>query len=154
LTKKRRDPRAQSLRKLEGNSIEKTVVKDMEKKFPDKKIKLQSREGVDIVARNGRIIKVEVKSARQWERSGERKRKGRFIIKPDDLNDAEFIAFVVKPVDDEFKWDKSKMQKIKYIKTSTIKKFLEDKGFDLHKQRKNIKISISEMKEMKGNVKI
>lgn len=148
--KKFKSSKTQAERRTEGTSIQDIVRKDIENKNPGLKVKSFPTKGVDIKVRNGKTVNVEVKSARQFERTETGKRKGRFIVKPEDLKDSDLIAFVVKPVDKEFKWKKDEPVDIKYVKVEEVKKVLVNKPeYDMFKLRKNIKISLDEMQGMK-----
>lgn len=139
----------QAERKYEGDEVQNIVKGDLEQYITKmgivRKINVYPSEGIDIKVKNGETINIEVKSARQWERDLDKKRRGRFWIKPDDFR-ADYFAFVVKPVNEQFQWDRSEPVTIHYIQTKKLVEYLKSKPkYQFEKQRVNFKISINEM---------
>ena len=144
-----RTPEQQRERTYEGNEIQKIVKMDLERYMSEinvtKKIRVYPSEGIDIRLKNGKTITIEVKSARQWEHTVKGRIHGRFWIKPDDFK-AEYFAFVVKDVDEQFLWDRSKPVQIHYVETKSLIDYLKSKfKAEFEKKRLNFKLSITEM---------
>jgi len=124
---------SQALRKTRGTKYEHMVAEDLrDRKLP--KIRIYTKEGVDIHASNGVRWKVEVKSVQQKEKTENGYRQGRVTLKKTDLDDADILAMVITDTDE-----------IYYTKTDHVKEWLEDKG--KYKTGKSTKITINQMKQ-------
>ena len=129
----KRTTQSQSMRKTQGTKYEYMVANDLRKrKLP--KIRIYTKEGVDIHASNGIKWKVEVKSLKMYENIGNgKKRMGRITLKKKDLEDSDIVAMVIRDT-----------HEIIYVKSNKIKKWLKDKG--KYQTGKSTKITIKQMK--------
>jgi len=112
--------------KIHGINAEKRVAK----RFKLNKTAIKTSNGIDIPARS-----IEVKSAQIRIKEGNKKRTGRFYIKPNDLKEAKRFAFVYG---DNIEIISSK-QIIKYLKSQKLWKG----------HNKVYKLSITTLKKIK-----
>lgn len=156
---KRRSVISQRERKEIGTEIEHIIFDDIDNHIEIKlKGEVSSRDGIDIFLYDGGVLNIEVKSANAFHVEGNRVRRGRFIIKPDDLKDSNFFAFVEKPVDTSYVWDRSKPLKIRYAKTENVARFIinrivMNKINKINKQLKQGKITQTEYNNKLNKIK-
>lgn len=140
----------QSRRKQEGTELERVVRSDLIEVFPkDYQISINENEGIDLYIYDGRILNVEVKSARELtrEKRGDViiKRTGRFTLKKGDYLHSDFIAFVIKKTNPEtLKWNKQ--YEIFYVDGNEVKDFLKTRDIFSKEQ---VKISVMQVQQFK-----
>ena len=148
MIKGKRTPKRQGRRKREGNIAEDIIRKKIHEILPfNYKSTINRNDGIDLYIRNGQVLNVEVKSAKEKtlykDKKGEyRKRMGRFLIKKDDYQHADFFGFVVKKVDDKAKWTRE--YETKFVDVKIIRKYAKDRNLS----GKQLKISINQINKM------
>ena len=148
--KKKKSPRKQGRRKREGNIAEDIIRAKIHEILPSEyKSTINRNDGIDLFVRNGQILNVEVKSAKEKtfykdKKGNYRKRTGRFLIKKDDYIHADFFGLVIKKVDKKAKWTGE--HEIKFVDSKVIKKHIKNKNL----LGRNVKISVSQIREMPG----
>lgn len=145
--KNKKTPKRQGKRKTQGNMAEKLVRKKLKNILPeDHKISINKNAGVDLYVRNGKILNVEVKSAKEkilQKRKGEHRPKvGTFQLKANDCTDSDFFGFVIKKVDNRTKWNGE--SEIVFVKSKEIEKYQKRRK----KLGKSDKISIHQLKKL------
>lgn len=119
---------SQGTRKIEGTKIERMVLKDLENiANPYHQFYINSHKGIDIYAKNGNTINIEVKSVKETiiERIKSGKdiiRSGRIWLKREDWINSDIFAFVIKKVNENNEW--TGKVKIIYIDSNEVRKFI------------------------------
>jgi len=145
--KTKKTAKRQKRRKVQGNIAENLVKKDLKSYLPAHySYSINRNVGIDIYAKDGQTLNIEVKSAKQKilqkKKNGYRQRVGTFQLKPDDYIHSDFFGFVIKEVDEKAKWNGK--TKIHYVDSRKIEEYVRRKG----KLGKPIKISIHQLKEI------
>lgn len=146
--KRKKTPKKQGRRKREGNIAEDLVRKKIHEILPSNyKSTINRNDGIDLFIRDGQILNVEVKSAKEKtfykdKKGNYRKRTGRFLIKKDDYLHSDFFGFVIKKINEKGKWNKE--YKIRFVDSKIIKKHIKDRNL----LNRNVKISVNQINNM------
>ena len=147
----KRTPKRQGIRKREGNIAEDIIRKKIHEILPSNyRSTINRNDGIDLFIRNGQILNVEVKSAKEKtlykdKKGNYRRRAGRFLIKKDDYLNADFFGFVIKKVDKDDKKAKWNGEyEIRFVDSKVIKKHIKSKNL----LGRNVKLGVSLIREM------
>jgi len=149
--KGKKTPKRQARRKIEGNIAEDIIRKKIHSVLPSNyKSSINRSKGIDIFIRNGQILNVEVKSAKEKtlykdKKGNYRRRTGRFLIKKNDYLDSDFFGFVIKKVnkdDKKAKWNGK--YETKFVDSKVIKKHIKNRNL----LNRNVKLGVLLIREM------
>jgi len=144
--KKRKTVETQGLRKVEGTIAEKLVKDELSEILGSRyEFSISSNKGIDIYGRDGQILNVEVKSAKEKTfykyKGGHSTRSGRFVLKESDYLDSDFFGFVIKKVDSDLKWT-GKTRTV-FVDTKEVQNFLKNNG--KFRTCKSVKLTIKDV---------